>query len=67
MMEDSKTHCMYLLVVKVGCYMADYMKGCDLCNCMKTFPVSPIRKLMPNQITDCHWQVILVDLKQNYP
>ena len=46
----------------MGCYVADYVKGCDLCNCMKTFPVSPTSKLMPNRVPNHHWQVILVDL-----
>ena len=46
----------------MGCYMADYMKGCYLGNCMKTFPASPTRKLMPNLIPECHCQVISVDL-----
>src|SRR5882672_9011415 len=46
----------------MGHYVADYVKGCDLCNCTKTFPMSPTSKLMPNQVPDCHWQVISVDL-----
>src|SRR5882724_4278521 len=46
----------------MGCYMADYMKGCDLCNCTKTFPTSPTGKLMPNRVPNHHWQVISVDL-----
>src|SRR5882672_10591598 len=52
---------------RMGCYLADYVKGCDLCNCMKTFPVSPTGKLMPNQVPDCHWQVISVDLIMELP
>jgi len=47
--------------------MADYVKGCDLFNCMKTFPVSPTGKIMPNQIPDCCWQVISVDLIMELP
>jgi len=47
---------------RMGCYVADYVKGCDLCNHMKTYPVSPSGKLMPNQVPDHQWQVILVDL-----
>jgi len=31
----------------MGRYMADYVKGCDLCNHTKTFPTSPTSKLMP--------------------
>ena len=47
---------------RMGHYMADYMKGCNLCNHTKTYLVSPSGKLMPNQVPDHHWQVILVDL-----
>src|SRR5882672_3043372 len=47
---------------RMGHYMADYVKGCDLCNCTKTFPASPTGKLIPNQVPNCHWQVISVDL-----
>jgi len=46
----------------MGHYMVDYMKGCDLCNCMKTFLVPPTRNLMPNHLPECHWQIISVDL-----
>src|SRR5882672_1376473 len=46
---------------RMGCYMADYVKGCNLCNRTKTFPVSPTSKLMPNQVPDHHRQVISVD------
>ena len=46
----------------MGCYVVDYVKGCDLCNHTKTYPVSPSRKLMPDQVPDHQWQVILVDL-----
>src|SRR5882672_11094527 len=47
---------------RMGCYIADYVKGCDLCNRTKTFPTLPTGKLMPNRIPDHHWQVISVDL-----
>jgi len=46
----------------MGRYIAEYMKGCDLCNCTKNYPSSPAGKLMPNRIPDHHWQTILVDL-----
>src|SRR5882672_6852145 len=52
---------------RMGCYVADYMKGCNLCNCTKTFPASPTCKLMPNQVPDRHWQVILVNLIMELP
>ena len=34
----------------MGHYIAKYVKGCDLCNQMKTFPTAPVGKLMPNCI-----------------
>src|SRR5882672_6014509 len=46
----------------MGRYIADYIKGCDLCNRTKTFPMSPTGKLMPNRVPDRRWQVISVDL-----
>jgi len=46
----------------MGHYIVDYMKGCDLCNYMKASPTSLTGKLIPNQIPDHCWQVILVDL-----
>jgi len=51
----------------MGHYMAEYVKGCDLCNCTKTFPAPLARKLMPNCFPDCHWQVISVDLITELP
>ena len=51
----------------MGCYVAEYVKGCDLCNCTKTFPAPPIGKLMLNHIQDHHWQVISVDLITELP
>src|SRR6266481_2197804 len=51
----------------MGCYIAKYVKGCDLCNRMKTFPASPAGKLMPNCIPDHRWQVISVDLIMELP
>src|SRR5882672_1275525 len=51
----------------MGRYMANYIKGCDLCNRMKTFPTSPTGKLMPNRVPDCRWQVISVDLITELP
>jgi len=51
----------------MGRYVADYVKGCDLCNRTKTFPMSPAGKLMPNWVPNCHWQVISVDLIMGLP
>src|SRR5882672_6769887 len=51
----------------MGRYIADYIKGCDLCNRTKTFPTSPTSKLMPNRVPDRHWQVISVDLITELP
>jgi len=33
---------------RMGCYMVDYMKGCNLCNHTKTYPISPSVKLRSN-------------------
>jgi len=46
----------------MGHYMVNNMKGCDLCNHTKTFLTSMARKLMPNHVPDCCWQVISVNL-----
>ena len=51
----------------MGRYIAKYVKGCDLCNRMKTFPTAPVGKLMPNHIPYHHWQSILVDLITELP
>ena len=47
--------------------VAKYVKGCDLCNQMKTFPAPPVRKLMPNQVLDHGWKIILVNLIMELP
>ena len=46
----------------MGCYIIKYVKACDKCNHTKTFPPSPISKLLSNYIPDHKWQVISVDL-----
>ena len=51
----------------MGCYIAKYVKASDLCNHTKTFPASPIGKLLPNRIPDHKWQVISVDLIMEFP
>ena len=51
----------------MGCYIAKYVKGCDLCNQMKMFPTAPAGKLMPNRIPYRRWQIILVDLIMELP
>src|SRR5882724_1590371 len=51
----------------MGCYIAEYMKGCDLCNCTKNYPSSPAGKLIPNRIPDHRWQTISVDLITELP
>jgi len=33
----------------MGCYVADYMKGCNLCNCTKTFQCHPPVSLCPTE------------------
>ena len=51
----------------MGRYITKYMKGCDLCNQTKTFPVAPVGKLMPNHIPYCWWQFISVNLIMELP
>ena len=51
----------------MGCYIAKYIKGCDLCNRTKTFPVAPKGKHLPNQVPNHKWQVISVDLIVELP
>src|SRR5882724_1481754 len=51
----------------MGCYIAEYVKGCDLCNHTKNYPAPPAGKLMPNHIPDHHWQIISVDLITELP
>ena len=51
----------------MGCFVADYVKGCNLYNHMKTFTASPTGKLMPNWIPDHCWQVISVNLIMELP
>ena len=51
----------------MGHYIAEHVKGCDLCNCTKNYPTPLARKLMPNHIPDHHWQIILVDLITKLP
>ena len=51
----------------MGRYIAKYVRACDPCNRTKTFPASPIGKLLPNRIPDHRWQVITVDLITELP
>jgi len=51
----------------MGCYVAEYVKGCNLCNHTKTYLAPLTRNLMPNCIPDWHWQIILVDLITKLP
>ena len=51
----------------MGRYIVKYVKGCDLCNRTKTFPVAPVGKLMPNHIPYRWWQIISVDLITELP
>src|SRR5882672_3266902 len=52
---------------RMGRYIVDYVKGCNLCNRTKTFPTSPTGKLMPNRVPDRRWQVISVYLIMELP
>src|SRR5882724_13697851 len=51
----------------MSCYIAEYVKGCDLCNHTKNYPAPPAGKLMPNCIPDCCWKIISVDLITELP
>src|SRR5882724_701150 len=51
----------------MGCYVAEYMKGCDLYNCTKTYPAPLAGKLMPNCTPNHCWQIISVDLITELP
>ena len=51
----------------MGCYIAKYVKSCDLCNSTKTFPTAPMGKLLSNQVLNQKWQVISVDLIVELP
>src|SRR3979490_64436 len=51
----------------MGQYIAKYVRACDPCNRTKTFPASPISKLLPNCIPDRRWQVMTVDLITELP
>jgi len=67
MVEDNRTHCMQLWLPRMGCYVVDYVKGCDLCKCTKTFPASPTGKLMPNWSLIIAGRFISVDLIMELP
>ena len=51
----------------MGHYIAEYAKGCDLCNHTKNYQAFLTGKLMPNCIPDHHWQIISVDLITELP
>src|SRR6266705_1379437 len=42
-------------------YIASYISGCDACQWVKSFPSQKVRKLIPNQVPSCQWQIISVD------
>src|SRR5882724_652497 len=46
----------------MGHYIAEYTKGCNLCNHTKNYPSALAGKLMPNRIPNRRWQTISVDL-----
>ena len=51
----------------MGCYVVEYVKGCDLCNCTKTFPAPPTGRLMPNRVPDHCWKIISANLIMELP
>ena len=44
-----------------------YVRGCDACNRVKTFPGTPAGPLMPNPVPTRRWQVVTVDLIGELP
>src|ERR1700677_1843974 len=48
-------------------YVARYVRGCDACNRVKTFPTQKVSKLILNKVPDHQWQVILVDMISELP
>src|SRR3979490_3050565 len=51
----------------MGRYIAKYVRAYNPCNRTKTFPASPIGKLLTNRIPDRRWQVITVNLITELP
>jgi Integrase zinc binding domain len=43
-------------------YIANYVHGCDSCNCNKSFPTKPVGHLMPNKVPSQPWDFVTVDL-----
>ena len=66
-MEDHQLGSLQLLVARMGCYIAEYAKGCDLCNHTNNYLAPLAGKLMPDCIPGHHWQIILVDLITELP
>ena len=48
-------------------YVAKFVRGCDTCNQVKTFPTQKVGKLIPNKIPDWCWQIISVDMIGELP
>src|SRR5882724_1842819 len=51
----------------MGHYVVEYVKGCDLCNHMKTFPTPLTGRLVPNRVPDHCWKIISVNLITELP
>ena len=51
----------------VARYVANYVKGCDICNRTKTFPTAPTGPLKPNSIPEYPWQIVTTDLITGLP
>ena len=51
----------------VARYIANYVRSCDRCNRTKTFPATPVGKLMPNRIPDQRWQIVTTDFITGLP
>src|SRR3981189_773078 len=51
----------------MAAYIGKYVKGCDVCQHMKTFPAKPQGELRPMEITSRPWQIISTDLITQLP
>ena len=45
----------------------EYVKGCNTCNRMKTFPEKPVGKLLPLPIPNTPWKLISSDMIISLP
>jgi hypothetical protein len=48
-------------------YVGWYVRGCDTCNRIMSFPSQKVGKLIPNKVPTHRWQVISVDMVGSFP